>query len=85
MGLTATYKSGHTVKNGAIVENNFNNYRMLQLSECPEMEVQVMRSSDPPEGAGEAGLPTIAPALVNAIFELSGKRIRTLPFDLDKV
>jgi isoquinoline 1-oxidoreductase beta subunit len=85
MALTATYKSGHTVRNGAIVEKNFNTYKMLQLSECPEIVVSVLPSNDPPEGAGESGLPTLAPALTNAIYEMTGKRIRTLPFELDKV
>jgi isoquinoline 1-oxidoreductase beta subunit len=85
MALTATFKSAHTVKNGAIVEKNFHTYKMLQLNECPEIVVSVLRSADPPEGAGESGLPTLAPALTNAIFEMTGKRIRTLPFDLNTI
>jgi isoquinoline 1-oxidoreductase beta subunit len=85
MGLTAAYKSGLTVRNGAIVENNFDTYKMLQLSETPEMEVVVINSPNQPEGAGEAALPTVAPALTNAIFDLTGKRIRKLPFNLDEV
>jgi len=85
MGLTATYKSQITIENGKVAEQNFDTYKMLMLDECPEIEVTVIKSEDPPEGAGEAGLPTVAPALTNAIFELSGKRIRSLPFSLDKV
>ncbi len=85
MGLTAAYKSGITFEKGKVVEQNFNTYKMLELGECPEIEVIVTKSEDPPEGAGEAGLPTVAPALTNAIFALTGKRIRVLPFKLDEI
>jgi isoquinoline 1-oxidoreductase beta subunit len=84
MGLTATF-NGLTVVNGAIAEGNFDTYKMLQLRDSPEMEVSVIDSTDAPEGAGEAALPTVAPALVNAIFDLTGKRIRKLPFKLEEV
>ncbi len=82
MGLTAAYKSAHTIKNGQVVENNFHNYKMMTIGECPELETIVIKSNEKPEGAGEAGLPTCAPALTNAIFNLTGKRVRKLPFDL---
>jgi len=82
MGLTAAYKSAHTIRNGQIVEDNFNTYKMMTLGECPELETIVIKSYEKPEGAGEAGLPTCAPALTNAIFNLTGKRVRKLPFDL---
>jgi isoquinoline 1-oxidoreductase beta subunit len=85
MGLTAAYKSGLTIKNGAVVEQNFDTYKMLKLAECPAIEVFVIQSNDPPEGVGEAGLPPTAPALTNAIFALTGKRIRALPFNLEEV
>ena len=85
MGLTATYKSGLTIANGKVVEQNFDKYKMLGVQESPAIEVYVIESNERPEGAGEAGLPTVAPALTNAIFELTKKRIRTLPFSLDKV
>jgi isoquinoline 1-oxidoreductase beta subunit len=58
---------------------------MLQLRDSPEIEVVVIESTDAPEGAGEAALPTVAPALANAIFDLTGKRIRKLPFNLEEV
>jgi len=57
----------------------------LLLNECPQLEIIVMDSDDPPEGAGEAGLPGVAPALANAIFALTGKRIRSLPFKLSEI
>ncbi len=85
MGLTASYKSGLTIETGKVVEQNFDTYKMLRMEECPEIDVHVIASSDPPEGAGEAGLPAVAPALTNAIFELTKKRIRSLPFNLNEV
>lgn len=85
MGLTATIKSGISIEKGRVAEQNFNRYKMLRIDECPEIEVTVVKSTDPPEGAGESGLANVAPALTNAIFNLTGKRIRTLPFSLDEV
>ena len=85
MGLTAAYKSGITFEHGKVAETNFDTYHMLRYNECPEIEIHVVESQDPPEGAGEPGLPTVAPALTNAIFELTGKRIRKLPFKLEEV
>ena len=83
MGLTAAYKSGITIEKGKVVEQNFNSYKMLEMGECPEIEVIVIKSEDPPEGAGEAGLPTVAAALANAIFSLTGRRLRTLPMKFE--
>src|SRR5665647_2215807 len=85
MGLTATYKSGLTIDKGKVVEQNFNTYKMLRIEESPEIEVYVIESNEQPQGAGEAGLPTVAPASTNAIFELTKKRIRSLPFKLEEV
>ena len=81
MGLGAVY-AGLTVKNGSIVERNFDTYSLLKINQCPEIETFIVDSDAPPDGAGEAGLPTVAPALANAIFDLSGKRVRKLPIDL---
>ena len=83
MGLTAAYKSGLTIENGKVAEQNFHNYPILRINECPEIEVIVMKNNYPPEGAGEPGLPPVAPALTNAIFNMTGKRIRILPFNMD--
>jgi len=82
MGLTAAY-GGLTVKDGRIVEQNFDSYPLLKYSECPEIVTHILPGTAQPDGAGEAGLPTLAPALANAIFDLTGKRIRKLPMDLD--
>ena len=84
MGLTAAY-NGLTIRNGAVVEQNFHSYPLLKFDECPEIETFILDSDAPPDGAGESGLPTVAPALVNAIFNLTGKRIRTLPLDSGKI
>lgn len=85
MGLTAAYKSGLTIENGKVVEQNFHNYELLRINECPEIEVIVMKNNYEPEGGGEPGLPPIAPALTNAIFNMTGTRIRELPFNLNKI
>jgi isoquinoline 1-oxidoreductase beta subunit len=84
MGLTAI-RSALTVNKGGVVEKNFDRYRMLTLGECPPINITVILSTELPEGAGEGGLPPVAPALTNAIFALTGKRIRTLPFKLEEV
>ena len=81
MGLGAVH-AGLTIEKGAIVEQNFNTYPLPRMSQCPEIETYILDSDAPPDGAGEAGLPTVAPALANAIFALTGKRFRKLPIDL---
>ena len=85
MGLTAAYKSGLTIENGKVAEQNFHNYPIMRINECPEIDVIVMKNNYPPEGAGEPGLPPVAPALTNAIFNMNGKRIRVLPFNMDMI
>jgi isoquinoline 1-oxidoreductase beta subunit len=85
MGLTAAYKSGLTIDKGRVSEKNFHNYPIMRIHECPDIEVIVMKNNFAPEGAGEPGLPPIAPALTNAIFNLTGTRIRVLPFNLNMI
>lgn len=85
MGLTAAIKGEITFKNGRAVEQNFDKFKMLRIHECPEIEVHIMDNEEAPGGVGEPGLPPTAPALVNAIFNESGKRIRQLPFNLKEV
>lgn len=81
MGLGAVY-AGLSIENGAIVEQNLDSYPLLKLSQCPEIETIILDSDAAPDGAGESGLPTVAPALANAIFDLTGRRIRKLPIDM---
>ena len=84
MGLGAIY-NGLTIRNCAVAEQNFHTYPLLKINQCPEIETIILDSDAPPDGAGEAGLPTVAPALANAIFNLTGKRIRKLPIDLGSI
>lgn len=79
-GLTAALYGEITIKDGAVVESNFHNYTMLRMNESPNIEVQIINSDDTSlGGGGEPGTPPIAPALTNAIFAITGKRIRELP------
>lgn len=85
MALGAATKHATTFKEGKAVEQNFNTYKMSRIQDTPEIEVYNMDNDEPAGGVGEPGLPPLTPALTNAIFDLTGKRIRTLPFDLEKV
>ena len=68
-----------TFKDGKVEQLNFNDYPVLRMSEMPKVEVHLVASSEAPGGVGEPGTPPIAPAVANAIFALTGKRIRSLP------
>jgi isoquinoline 1-oxidoreductase beta subunit len=79
-GLTAALYGEINVKDGAVVESNFHDYKMLRMHEAPDIEVEIINSGDESiGGGGEPGTPPIAPALTNAIFAITGKRIRELP------
>jgi isoquinoline 1-oxidoreductase beta subunit len=78
-GLTATLKSGILVENGQVQQSNFDDYPLLRLDETPAIEVYLLPSADPPSGIGEMANPVIAPAVANAVFAATGKRIRRLP------
>lgn len=84
-GLTAALYGEITVKNGRIQQGNFNNYKMLRMGETPKIEVHILPSSEPHGGVGEPGTPPIAPAVVNAIFAATGKRIRSLPIRAEDI
>lgn len=85
-GLTAALKDAITFKDGAAQQANFDTYRMLRMNEAPkDIQVHLIENNEAPGGVGEPGLPPIAPALGNAVFNLSGKRIRILPFDLQSI
>ncbi|MBD2703732.1 xanthine dehydrogenase family protein molybdopterin-binding subunit [Spirosoma sp. BT702] len=85
MGLGAAIKHATTFNDGKAVHQNFNTYEMPRMTDTPEIEVHIMENDEPAGGVGEPGLPPFAPALCNAIFDLTGKRIRTLPFKLEEV
>jgi isoquinoline 1-oxidoreductase beta subunit len=78
-GLTATLHGAITIDRGRVQQHNFNDYKMLRFDEMPDIEVHVAPSDLPPTGAGEFVVPPIAPALCNAIFAATGKRVRRLP------
>jgi len=77
--LTATLKGAITIKQGRVEQSNFNDYDMLRLNETPATEVYLVESTEAPTGIGEPGVPVVAPAVCNAIFAATGKRIRRLP------
>ncbi|MBC7542971.1 MAG: xanthine dehydrogenase family protein molybdopterin-binding subunit [Candidatus Sericytochromatia bacterium] len=78
-GLSAALHGEITLANGAVQQSNFHNYQVLRMSECPEIHMHLIESDAAPTGVGEPGVPPIAPALCNAIFAASGRRIRDLP------
>jgi isoquinoline 1-oxidoreductase subunit beta len=82
MGIQAATKGGITFENNQCVQSNYNNYQILRNSEIPKMEIHIVENLEKPGGVGEPGLPPIAPALGNAIFNLTGKRERKLPLTL---
>ena len=81
-GLTAALYGRISIAEGRAVQSNFHDYPMLRMSEAPEVEVLLVPSGDAPGGIGEPGLPPIAPAVTNALFALTGQRIRELPIQL---
>ena len=85
MALGAATKHETTFKDGKAVERNFDSYKMPRISETPEIEVYIMDNDEKAGGVGEPALPPFTPALTNAIFDLTGKRIRKLPFSLEEV
>lgn len=85
MALGAATKHATTFKDGMAVEQNFHTYKMPRITDSPEIEVHIVDNEEKAGGVGEPGLPPFTPALTNAIFDLTGKRIRKLPFLLDEV
>jgi isoquinoline 1-oxidoreductase beta subunit len=79
-GLTAALYGDIGIERGRVTQGNFHDYQMLLMADMPLIEVHIVPSTDPQGGVGEPGTPPIAPAVGNAIFAATGKRIRTLPF-----
>ncbi|WP_223512956.1 xanthine dehydrogenase family protein molybdopterin-binding subunit [Pseudomonas sp. GL-R-26] len=84
-GLSFALHSKLTLKDGQVVQSNYHDYRVLRLNEMPVVEVHIVPSSDKPGGIGEAGVPPMAPAVANAVFALTGQRLRELPLQLSGV
>lgn len=83
MGLGMTLSGAAiTLKEGVVEQQNFSDYTVARMTDMPVIDVHIVPSNDPPTGMGEPGLPPLAPAFANALFKLTGKRLRKLPFDL---
>jgi isoquinoline 1-oxidoreductase beta subunit len=80
-GLGPVLHSAVTFKDGRVEQSNFHDYLVLRMPDMPRVEVHLLPSREPPGGIGEPGVPPIAPAVANAVFALTGKRIRRLPID----
>jgi isoquinoline 1-oxidoreductase beta subunit len=81
-GLTATLKSAISIRDGRVVEGNFDDFPLLALPEMPVIEVHIVQSEDAIGGVGEPGTPPIAPAVCNAVFAATGEPVRSLPIRL---
>jgi len=80
-GITAALNGEITLKDGRVEQSNFHDYQMLRINEAPAIEVYIVNSAEPPGGMGEAGTSAIVPAVTNAIFAATGKRLRKPPVD----
>jgi len=78
-GLSAALQGEITLEKGQVQQGNFDTYAPLRMRECPVIETDLIPSTEPPGGVGETGTPSIAPAVANAIFALTGQRLRSLP------
>jgi isoquinoline 1-oxidoreductase beta subunit len=84
-GLTAVLYGAITLKNGRVEQSNFNDYRPMRIDEAPVVETHLIKSTEAPGGIGEAPTAAVGPAVANAIFAATGKRIRTLPIDPEQL
>jgi isoquinoline 1-oxidoreductase beta subunit len=82
-GLSAALHGALHFKDGRVQESNFHDYRVLRLNEMPLVEVHIVRSTEKPGGVGEVAVPHIAPAVANAVAQLTGRRLRELPLRLN--
>jgi isoquinoline 1-oxidoreductase beta subunit len=80
--LSSVLRNRITFENGVVQETNFDSYEPTRMSEMPRVEVHIVPSTADPTGIGEPGVPCLAPAVSNAVFAASGKRLRSLPLDL---
>jgi isoquinoline 1-oxidoreductase beta subunit len=80
-GATAALYGEITLKNGRVQQSNFDSYQMLRIDDAPAIEVHIVKSTEPPGGMGETGTSAIVPAIANAVFAATGKRLRKMPID----
>ena len=81
-GLSSALYGEITIKEGKVEQSNFHNYNLLRMKETPKIEVYFVQNEEPPSSIGEIALPTVAPAVANAVFNLTRKRLRSLPFKI---
>jgi isoquinoline 1-oxidoreductase beta subunit len=81
-GITAALKAEITVESGRVVQTGFRDYPLLTLAEMPRVDVHIVESEEAPSGVGECGVPPIAPAIANAVYAATGRRLRRLPLRL---
>jgi isoquinoline 1-oxidoreductase subunit beta len=84
-GLSAVLGDAISVVRGRVVQDNFHNFRVCRMSQAPEIRIQLVASDTEPSGLGEVGVPCVAPAVANAIFAITGKRVRRLPIRLNEL
>jgi isoquinoline 1-oxidoreductase beta subunit len=84
-GATAALWNEITFDRGRVQQSNFNDYRIMRINEMPRVEVHIIPSTDNPGGIGEPGCSAIAPAITNAVFAATGKRIRKLPINAEEL
>jgi isoquinoline 1-oxidoreductase beta subunit len=80
-GATAALYGEITLKDGRVEQTNFDSYQVMRMNEAPTIEVHIVKSLEPPGGLGEAGTSAIVPAIANAIYAATGKRLRKMPID----
>jgi isoquinoline 1-oxidoreductase beta subunit len=80
-GITAVLYGKITLKDGRVEQSNFDNYQMLRIDQAPEIAVHIVKSTEAPGGMGEAGTSLVVPAVANAVFAATGKRLRKMPVD----
>ena len=80
-GISAALYGEITLKDGRVEQTNFDTYQVLRMNEVPAIEVHIVESAEPPGGMGETGTSAIVPAIANAIFAATGKRLRKMPVD----
>ncbi len=81
-GLTAALYGNITLKDGRVQQTNFHDYQLLRINETPKIEMHFVKSTEKPGGIGEPGMALLSPAMANAVYALTGKRLRKMPFSL---
>ncbi len=84
-GITAALHGEVTLKNGRVEQTNFDTYEMLRINDAPAIDVHIVKSTEAPGGMGEPGTSAIVPAVANAVFAATGKRLRKMPIDGDAI